>query len=533
MAVEISNIPKISFSMNEIAVSLTSDNYLLSEGRAAVYLLDWNAAVVLGDFISMQFNSKVVTITCGLEVNHDRGDKVKPQEGMPKSEYVDVLVTSLNRNHLLSEAYIIDRGSNNRVRLTARKPGTDFSILSNSQNFNLTVSVSPANHTIQQNFNHYIEIWSKGVQIFESLLPLNYPVDGKSTMDISGVLHSQLDYDIPDLESVWQTCTKSILPYTVKYANSFGDPFSINALEETSARYVALGGYSRMALLHIDVADHLEKYLLSDPSLYQAQRWFESYPIDDIEVKTNQPQFLYFVNSRDVTESLRLKVSYRLEDDTEGNYTITGGAVASFEKRCIAVGYKQLGLDARSTEAKKVISYKVQLIATDGTPRSVEKSFSVNRCYEANTRYFLYAGSDGNFKTLRTYGSAEGSADFERESGVRESNQATRIQFGDILTFDVVSYENEIVSTGYIMSRHSHEAVKEFMLSQKAFRVIGNRLIPIEITSKEMPLPVELSKTGFIKIEYRLAWDERLFTGDSSALNVPVISESQEALNDI
>lgn len=533
MAVAISNIPKIAFSKNEIAVSLTSDNYLESVGKAAVYFLNWSTPVADGDFISMQFNSRVVTIACKTIPNYDRGDEIEPQGALTKSEYVDVLISSLNRHHLLSEAYIIDRGSSDRVRLTARKTGIDYSILSTGQNFSLTQSIAPVNNAVRKNFNHYIEIWSKGSQIFESLLPLNYPITGLTNIDISGVLNSALDFDIPNLVDVWQACDRSILPYSIKYANSFGDPFSINAITETSIRYAVLGGYSRMALMHINQSDYLEKYLLDSPSLYQAQKWFEAYPVDDVEVKTNQPQFLYFVNSRDVSESLRLKVSYVFDDQTEGNFTINGGAVASFGKRCIAVGYKQLGLDAISSEAKKIISYKVQIVAADGTPRSVEKSFTVNRCYEANTRYFLYAGSDGNFKTLCTYGSAEGSVELERESGVKESNQATRIQFGDVLTFDVVSFENEIVSTGYILSRHSHEAVKEFMLSHKAFRVIGEKLIPIEITSKEMPLPVENQKTGFIKIEYRLAWDERLYTGDSSALNVPTISQSQEALNDI
>lgn len=533
MSVNISDIPKIAFSKNEIAVSLTSDNYLESVGRAAVYFLNWNTAVSNGNYITMQFNSHVVTITCRLIPNLDRGDEVEPQSVLNKSEYVDRLIPSLKRNYLLSEAYIIDRGSNDRVRLTARKPGTDFSILSNGQNFNLTQSVAPINNTIRKNFNHYIEIWSEGTQIFESLLPLNYPIDGKTSMDISGILNSQLDFDVPNLVDIWQHCTKSILAYTVKYANSYGDLFSVNAIYETPIRNVVLGGYSRMALLHIDQADYLEKYIMDDISRFRYQKWFESYPVDDLEVKTNQPQFLYFVNSRDVSETLRLKVSYTYEDQSEGSITINGGAVASFAKCCLAVGYKQLGLDSYTTEAKKIVSYRVQIVVADGSTRSVEKRFNVNRCYEANTRYFLYAGSDGNFKTLRTYGSVEGNVELERESGVKQANQSKRIQFGDVLTFDVLSYENEIVSTGYIMSRHSHEAVKEFMLAQKAFRVIGEKLIPIEITSKEMPLPVELQKTGFIKIEYRIAWDERLYTGDSSALNVPMISQSQEALNDI
>src|SRR5690606_38323876 len=110
------------------------------------------------------------------------------------------------------------------------------------------------------------------------------------------------------------------------------------------------------------------------------------------------------------------------EDSTTAEWTKVGGSLQSFKKACIAEGYKQLGLDVLSPEGNRIVSYKVQLIASDNSPRTVEKNFIVNRCYEANTRYFLFAGSDGNSKTLRTYGTAEGNVDFTSESGIMETS---------------------------------------------------------------------------------------------------------------
>lgn len=533
MAVALSDIPKIAFAQNEIAVTLTSDDYLEAQGRAAVYSLSWIGDVLDTDFIQLQFDSRTIVIEAR-DNPDDSGNQVISQGELDRVAYGKILVEALKGNHAFSSTYTAEEAEDGAVRIRARKPGIAFGILSTGSNFFLNQEITPLNRSVKKNFQHFISIVRGNDQLFESLLPLNYPVNGKTSIDISGILFADLGLDIPDLATAWQVCEKSVLKYKVRYANAWGDPAAVRQIKETDTKLALIGGFSKMALAHIQSPDHLEKYLLADPQLYQSQNWFESYPVDNVEVKTNQPQFLYFINSRDQAETFKLKVSAFFQDETVQEREVYGGLLASLQKVCVPVGYLQLGLDAISTPENHVVAYTVQLVsAGDNTPRTVAKRFAVNRCYEANTRYFLYSGSDGNFKTLRTYGTAEANAEFETETGVLNTTQSNRIKFGDMLTFDVVSYENEVVSSGYIVSRHSHEAVKEFMLSTRAFRVIGNKLIPIEITSKEMPLPTELQKNGFVQIEYRLAWEDRFYTGDTSALSVPIISQSQQSLNDI
>lgn len=532
MGVQISDIPKIGFSQNEILVSLDSDNYVKTEGVAAEYDLYWDEPPAEGDVLYVHVNKLFSIELFVSDTPDDSGNQLPSQGTYTDTEYVLILIEALKKNFYLSQYYTIEVSDVVFVKIKARNTGVAYTILSGGMNLTLNQVVAPVDHQIQSNFYHYLEIWTENEKLYESLLPLNYPINGKTTIDISSILHASLSLDIPKLTELWQKCEKSVLSYRLRYTNAFGEPINVNEMTNTENRFVTLGGFSRMALAHISDPEHLKKYLMADPSLYQSQKWFEAYPVEEIEVKTNQPQFLYFINAHQ-SETLRIKVEAIHEDASTSQLILAGGELAAYGKVCIAVGYVQLGLDALSTEENKIVSYTVQLIGTDDQPRTVAKTFRINRCYEANTRYFLFAGSDGNFKTLRTYGSADPSAEFTRESGVQENQQAAKIQFGDVVTFDVVSYENEVVSTGYILSRRSHESIKEFMLTTRAFRVIGDKLIPIEILSDRMPLPLELRKTGYVQIEYRLAWDEKLYTGDTSALNVPSIAQSQEALNDI
>lgn len=531
MGVQISDIPKIAFSQNEILVSLTSDDYLVSEGVAAEYILEWDVDTADGGQLHFYFGDKRGLSLYVVDDPDNSGTEISAQGDLSHSDYVMLLISELQQIHEISSRYYVS-AEDNFIKLTAKKVGTRYSILFGGMSFNLVQLVAPVDHIVHRNFYHYLEIWSDDEKLYESLLPLNFPITGKTTIDISSILFSSMGLDIPSLTEKWQLCSKSIINYNLRYSNAWGEPVNVHNMSNSDRFVAVIGGYSRMALAHISDSKHLEKYLMADPSLYQSQRWFEAYPVEEIEVKTNQPQFLYFINSHQ-TETLKIKVEATYEDASTSQLILAGGELAAFGKVCIAVGYMQLGLDALSTEENKIVSYTVQLIGADDQPRTVTKTFLINRCYEANTRYFLFAGSDGNFKTLRTYGSADPSAEFTRESGVQENSQAAKIQFGDVVTFDVVSYENEVVSTGYILSRRSHESIKEFMLTTRAFRVIGDKLIPIEILSDRMALPLELRKTGYVQIEYRLAWDEKLYTGDTSALNVPGIAQSQEALNDI
>src|SRR5690606_12907873 len=119
MGVQISDIPKVAFSQNEIAVTLTSDDYLESVGVAAVYLLDWSLPVSDGDVLHMWIGGKVGVELYAVDNPDDSGDEIPEQGAMTMEEYIPVLIEALNSNYELYSRYFITPGDNFDIKLTA------------------------------------------------------------------------------------------------------------------------------------------------------------------------------------------------------------------------------------------------------------------------------------------------------------------------------------------------------------------------------------------------------------------------------
>lgn len=545
MAVTINDIPKLSFTQNEVKVVITSDNYLQNEGAKGVYKLDFDNTVSpnigLGHIYFVLRNNRILYGYGGMIPGNPplylRGyDLPMAVVDETKAQYAVRLRDALDAGFEINQDFVVSV-DNESILLTARNFGTDYALQvdTSSDAFVFTEETEAMDRTIKEGFKHHIQLWNGDLttKIYETNVPLDYPENGATTMDISTILHSLVSINVPNLTDVFQRCPDSVFPYVIKYAQRYGDSQVIKELKRTGILNAVYGGYSMMALAHIKSATHLQDYLLKAPNLYEIQNWYESYPLDNIEVRTNQPQFLYFINSRTISEVIRIRVVATFLDGTTQIVIRDAGEIGSLEKVCLNVSYKGLGLDGVSTELKKVVSYQVNLIGPDNEPRTVSKNFIIQRDYEANTRYFLFSGSDGNYKTLRTYGVADATSEFAPVTGQSLALQSEKILKGEALTFDVLGHDNEEVNSGYIIGSQKQNAIKELMFSTSVFRVFGSKLIPVQLMSKEIQLAKERTGTSTVKLGYRIAWDDRLYTGDTWALNVPQINQSQESLNDI
>ncbi|MDX3913764.1 MAG: hypothetical protein QHC79_09510 [Pseudosphingobacterium sp.] len=544
MAVTINNIPKLSFSQNEVKVVITSDDYLDTEGAIGVYKLDYDlehSPNIGQGYVNFVLQNKSILYGYGGPTPGPlpiKGyDLPLAVFGETRETYAPKLRNAIDAGYRINSDFIVTVDpSDNTILITARDVGSYYSLAGTTgAGFTLTQLVEPTDRKVKPRFQHHFQIWNRDLnrKIYETNVPLDYPENGATTMDISTILHALVSLDIPNLSDTFQRCPNSMFPFIIKYANRFGTTQTIKELYRTGVLFAVYGGYSMMALANIDSPTHLQDYLMKSPTLYEIQNWFESYPIDDIEVKTNQPQFLYFINSRDVSEVVRIRVVATLTDGTTQMVIREAGEVASFEKVCFNVGYEGLGLTTLTTDIRQVTAYEVYLIGADDQPRTVSKKFKINRDYEANTRYFLYAGSDGNFKTLRTFGVAEGTTEYEPITGFNIGLQQDRLKKGDVLCYEVESSDNEEVHSGYIVGSQKQNNLKELLLSTATFRVFGKQLVPIVFTTTSMSAPREKTGAHTVKIGYRIAWNERLYTGDTWALSVPQINQSQEALNDI
>jgi hypothetical protein len=531
-------LPAIAWSKNPIVLQLHSDDYLTTPPAFSVNTVSFTGAVAAGAEIGLSWNAGSAGLTAA-DVPDDSGDEFPSGDG--SAVYVQSLVDYFQDSYFIDQAFTVSAdvsGSNRKLVFTAKYASTDYDITPATNQAVATPGTSGAS---KANFMHHIEIWKyvaggADIKVYDNNIALDEPKIGTTTIDISETLHSFMVLDNPSLTAgAWQVCNGSCWQYYIKYAQFFGDDPAVKKLHKSGLYTVVYGGYSNLALQQInDRVNYLSNYLLPEATLYPFQRWLETWPIDEFTIKTNQPQFLYFVNNRSINESFKIKVVVNFDDATAQTIYIAGGVLTSYSKIAIGAGYQQLGLQAYSSSTKRISSYQLSLVeANTLESRSLVKSFTLNRDYEEYTRFFMYADSAGNFKTLHTYGKSKATMDVEYDLTAFQPDIAFLPEQGNYRNSNIQAVLNDLVNTGYFISRATYDSVVEIQLAKQVYRVFGNKLTPIVGTSKSFSFSQDGQFLNAWVYEYRLAYNEDLYTADSYALAIPAINQPTQAINDI
>ncbi|MCK8492881.1 DUF5977 domain-containing protein [Spirosoma sp. RP8] len=141
---------------------------------------------------------------------------------------------------------------------------------------------------------------------------------------------------------------------------------------------------------------------------YLAQsRQFLTWQPNEKWVDTVQPEFLYYlVNFTPKPAELRLRVDIAYSDGSIDTLTAQRmTTVNQYMVYCMPVGFVALGLPEReAATGKKVHSYQVWIANESAQRLSEVRTYYVNRDYEANILYLLFANSLGGYDTLRCTG---------------------------------------------------------------------------------------------------------------------------------
>lgn len=126
-------------------------------------------------------------------------------------------------------------------------------------------------------------------------------------------------------------------------------------------------------------------------------------------VEEAQPEFLYFlVNFTPRPNILRLRVEVTYNDGIQDTFTAGSIAVAGqYTVYGFPVGFQALGLALReSSSGRAVHSYRVWVSSEANARLSEVRTYYVNREWEPNALFLLYANSLGGYDTLRCTGQA-------------------------------------------------------------------------------------------------------------------------------
>lgn len=216
--------------------------------------------------------------------------------------------------------------------------------------------------------------------------------------DLNGVLESYLDRCVPDpAQTELSVCPDLVRPYYVKTRfEEAGTPLGEKTLP---VEYVLKG--------RLDTEQFPGWKDLFFTTYLDATRKFLTWQPQDKLVDRQQPEFLYFlVNFTPAPTLLTLRCRVYYADGSGETYTVRSLAnVGQYQVYGVPVGVAALGLAAKETAAgKEAFRYEVWLNNQDGHQVSEVRRYLINRAYQRNVRYLLFANSLGGFDTLRCTG---------------------------------------------------------------------------------------------------------------------------------
>lgn len=364
----------------------------------------------------------------------------------------------------------------------------------------------------KENYRINVELWveNEANTTFELAntqpLQLKYGSAGQAETDFKDILHTLLENAGPDYMDFAQTailaCKKSVRKFYFKYAESID---GVLGTVTTSATFTAIyGGLSYTGSFSSSLLG-----LIQPNEVDRSQDRFLRQGNNQQYTRTNQPQFLYFLNTR-ATEILHLKVKFYFSDDTVLEKTITTGTVTNARKYAYNVKFDAI-LSGVEADSRQCTYYEVWLQNTSDTVLSETRTFYLNYEIREYVKYFLYYSSWGSVDTLITYGKGVSEIDITQSDAGIIRQSGNDIKEGNGHVFDIKVNTTFKVATGFF-SKIEIGLKRDFYLSPFKFRYSAGNLLPISLTSKNITEFTDGNGLFAQNFDYKYLFDDDCYT---------------------
>lgn len=369
----------------------------------------------------------------------------------------------------------------------------------------------------KENYRIYVELWVKNEanSAFELIntqnLPLKNGSAGQAETDLKDTLHSILESAGPDDMAFAQTsvltCRKSVRDFHLKFAESIDGV--LGTITTTANFTVLYGGFSYsgatsnvlLGTIRPDVADKTKDKFLRQTGLAEYTR-------------ANQPQFLYFFNTR-ATIAFNLRAKFYFSDSTSLIKTVNSGDLVTLNKYAFNVRFDQI-ITTLEINARICTYYEIYLENIPTAPAvavkiSETRAFYLNYKLQEYIRYFIYWSSWGANNSLITFGKATSEIELKQSEATRIRKSGYNIKQGDALNFDISINNNFKTATGFL-NRAELFLNRDFYLSPFKFRFNAGVSIPISITSKNITETNDGNGLYAQNFDYKYLFDDDAYT---------------------
>lgn len=494
----------LSFSLNPVVVKIAGSNWLSAAGVKAINHVTFSGSVSAAATIILKWGTFTLPFVAAASPD-DSGLSFPSGDG--SASYVETLLPYFQENYLIARDFEVTR-SGQALIFTARETGSLYSFTpATATNISAGTTTPGITQAIQPNYGNFIEIWMEKAdgtgfeKIHEKKVELDFPYTGASRYDISGILHSHLDFEKPDLESTAMVrCASSRRRYYLKVAEIYGVTPAKRAMTQYGNFTVIMGGLSFKG----------QQFLTASAALNPVpgdatQRRFLKNDGNTKVLRIDQPEFIHYI-SHAAHASLSMQIKAYFTDDTQAITSKSIAAVALYDKIEIPATCSQI-IDAG---IKTISKYDIWLEASGGRVSEI-RTYILDYSQKQYIRFFAYKSSLGGLDSRMLYGKGSNELEIFQETAERGSRISRSLAQGERIDHSIEIQDVFSVATGF-MSRADLLRMRDFYNSDEKFLISAGEYFGISVTSKKVEELQDGRGLFAQKFEYLYRFKDSLFT---------------------
>jgi len=499
MSVTLASAPQLhSFSNDFITAKFQCADYFQQVGVYAVNSINVGTVTAPGTSIVIKYGNNTITMVSAL-VPDDSGFQFICGNGAALPG-IDV-VGSFQSNHQLSTDFDITF-SGYKIIFTAKQKAIGFDFVSGGDN---TTPGKP--EIVKPNYRIFFRLFLENGkhtgydEIYKTYLDIQNGSGGLAIAELGDKIHQKItaEIDIYGLEIPGLTaleCKNTARRYYFEYAESFGDAISVRKLTRSNVFNVIHGGLSFQAKSSVSLVN-----LISAGSS-SVDRFLKQGPKSQYS-RIEQPQFLYFFNTRSTKAGAKLMVKRTFSDGSSDSVSYLTFNLEQYRKFAFNVSAGNV-----YNGTKQLERYEVYIIDSSGSRISEKQEYFIRRDGQRYLRYFLNWSSWGSLDSRCFTGLSQTSLEITSSKASRVLQSGYSVTNGEFKVYGKSGTDKFKASTGFNDPAFI-KFNKDFFLSNLQFRYIKNTILPIEVTSDSVTNPADREFLFAQSFEYQYLFNNQ------------------------
>lgn len=507
---------------NPMVLGLQTDNHYSSAGSKAVLEFAFvGIDTTSGHAFTLFWNNQQVTMTLVTTPDSSGSQITKATGGQAIDDWMAIFAADLMSNYYLARDFDceVDTGTD-KVTLTAKEVGSVYSFTSTSEDLD-NVVLTPTAGTDKTGREDY-QLLCRTSKVNGSVTFLNEDrlspaADGSVQFDVHDLFLPELtaEFKWPEESATLnEKRANHIKQYRLDYAELYENGVK-KLTQYSSTVYAILGAFDYKMVAGLN---DIEYGFLDFITTYKS---FLTWQPTTKTINKTQPEKLFFLVFNDISLiDVMIKVYYTDGTNSGDQQLIVNIPVNQYEVWELMVGYSQI--DFSKWSAKEVEKYEIWLVDDTSAIQSQTRTYIIDTRTYRHERIFLFRNSFGGFDTFRATGRKTQMNEYERM--ILEKNDQ---EFSVKEVYQALESQTFTINSGWI-SRDVKNWLRELILSQEVYEIIGGYKFPVIITNDKIDLFDDDTYLFDLKLEYKYSFKDPNYSGEYTLQ--PLLAENLEIL---